>query len=187
MKQRPAPAGDEKPRDNPIMWPLRHAQEAVHSFVRARRPAITDVVREATAGGVVFRRNLQTQAIEFLLIQDGKDRWTISKGHIEPDEPPEETAVREILEETGVRGEVRVHDWLGKVQFQYRREQSLVLMTMQVFLIEMSGDDTDHLFAEDWIHSVRWFSQTAAVDAIEYPDLAKLILLGLKRIRSIKH
>ena len=165
------------------MRPFERAHKAVRRL-SIKRNAITEVVREATAGGVVFRRNPRTQDIEFLLIQDGKGRWTIPKGHIEPDEPAEETTAREILEETGVRGEMAIHDWLGKVNFQYRREHSLVLMTMQVYLVEISGSDSDKLFAEDWIHGVRWFSKTNSLDAIEYPDLGKLILLGLKKIRQ---
>ena len=54
-----------------------------------RKPAIQDILRETTAGGVVFRRNKKGE-IEILLAQDAKDRWTIPKGHIEPEETPEE-------------------------------------------------------------------------------------------------
>jgi hypothetical protein len=53
------------------------------TFVNRRRPAINEVVREPTAGGIIFRHNPKTGGIEFLLIQDAKDRWTIPKGHIE--------------------------------------------------------------------------------------------------------
>src|SRR5579885_1508156 len=103
-------------------------------FVSRRRPAISEVVREPTAGGIVFRRHPKTKEVEILLIQDAKDRWTIPKGHIEPDESAEVTAAREILEETGLRGGLQIHDWLGRINFRYRRQQSLVLMTTEIFL-----------------------------------------------------
>ena len=47
-----------------------------------RKASIQEIVREPTAGGIVFRRN-KDGGIEILLIQDAKDRWTIPKGHIE--------------------------------------------------------------------------------------------------------
>src|SRR5688572_31182381 len=102
-------------------------------FVK-RRPAISEVVREPTAGGIVFRRSEATKEIEILLIQDAKDRWTIPKGHIEEGETAKKTAEREIKEETGL-AEVKVHNWLGKINFRYRRGTSLVLMTTEIFLV----------------------------------------------------
>ena len=49
---------------------------------KSRRNSIQEIVREPTAGGVIFRRNKKNE-VEILLIQDSKDRWTIPKGHIE--------------------------------------------------------------------------------------------------------
>ena len=70
-------------------------------FSGHKKPSIQEIVREPTAGGVVFRRNKKGEA-EFLLYQDARDRWTIPKGHIEPGETAQVTAKREIGEETGL-------------------------------------------------------------------------------------
>jgi ADP-ribose pyrophosphatase YjhB (NUDIX family) len=83
---------------------------------------------------MVFRRNKNNNEIEILLIQDAKDRWTIPKGHIEEGESAKETAEREIREETGLQ-EMKVLNWLGKINFRYRRVTSLVLMTTEIFLV----------------------------------------------------
>src|SRR5215216_1470617 len=91
-------------------------------YLPRRKPAIQEVVRETTAGGIVFRRN-KKGAIEILLTQDAKDRWTIAKGHVEEGEITRETAEREIREETGLQ-EMKVLDWLGKIHFRYRRQNS---------------------------------------------------------------
>lgn len=149
-----------------------------------RKPVIDEVVRETTSGGVVFRRNSKTNQVEILLIQDAKNRWTIPKGHVEPGEEPKATAEREITEETGLQ-EMRVHNWLGKVNFRYRRGHTLVLMTMLIYLVEGLGD-TDKLHPEDWLNDVKWLKATDAVDKIAYDDIGKLILLGMKRIRDGK-
>jgi len=153
-------------------------------LVQRRRPAINEVVREATSGGVIFRRHGEKRELQILLVQDAKNRWTIPKGHIEPGESAKQTARREIQEETGIE-QMKIYNWLGKVNFRYRRQQSLVLITMQVFLVEALGD-TDKLKPEEWMNGIAWFAAAEAVDKIEYEDIGKLVLLGLTKIRQNK-
>lgn len=148
-----------------------------------RKPAIQDILRETTAGGIVFRRNTKN-AVEILLAQDAKDRWTIPKGHIEPGETPRQTAEREINEETGLK-EMDILNHLGKTQFRYRRQNSLVLMTMHVFLVRAKGD-SDRLVKEEWMNGIGWFPFNEALDKIEYEGIEKLMLLGMKQIRQGK-
>src|SRR5688572_7172814 len=148
-----------------------------------RRPSIQEVVHETTAGGVIFRRSADGK-LEILLIQDAKSRWTIPKGHVEPNEEPKATAEREIREETGLQ-EMKVHHWLGKVSFRYRRGQTLVLMTMHIYLVQALGD-TDLLQPEDWLNDIKWFPSNVAIDKIAYEDIGKLILLGMKKIRDAR-
>jgi ADP-ribose pyrophosphatase YjhB (NUDIX family) len=89
-------------------------------LVTRGKPAIDEVVREPTAGGVVFRNSsTKPGEIEILLIQDSKGRWTIPKGHIEEGEKSSATAEREIREETGLQ-EMKILNWLGKINFRYR-------------------------------------------------------------------
>lgn len=147
-----------------------------------KKPSIQEIVREPTAGGIVFRHG--ESGVEILLIQDAKDRWTIPKGHIEEGETAKQTAKREIGEEAGLK-EVDVLGWLGKIHFRYRRIDKLVLMTTQIYLVRAKGD-TDAIQKEEWMNGIKWFSFHDALDAIEYEDIGKLMLMAMKRIRQEK-
>ena len=157
--------------------PVKGFRKLVH-----RRPAINEVVREPTAGGIVFRRAKDSSVVEILLIQDSKGRWTIPKGHIEEGEPARDTAKREITEETGL-AEMKVLDFLGKINFRYRRGNSLVLMTTEIYLVQALGD-SDKIKPEKWMTSLGWLPANDALAKIEYEDISKLILLGLKIVRQ---
>lgn len=150
-------------------------------YFSRKKPSIQEIVREPTAGGIIFRHNKEGR-IEILLIQDAKDRWTIPKGHIEEGETAQQTAKREIGEEAGLF-DVDILGWLGKIHFRYRRIDKLVLMTTQIYLVRARGD-TNKIQKEEWMNGIKWFEFHDALDAIEYEDIGKLMLLAMKRIRQ---
>lgn len=158
--------------------------QGFRNLVNRRHPAIDEVVRETTSGGIVFRRDPKTHDLEILLMQDAKNRWTIPKGHVEPNEDPRDTCKREIIEETGLQ-EMKVYDWLGKVNFRYRRSHTLVLMTMHIYMVQGLGK-TDQLHPEDWLNDIKWLPASEAIDKIAYDDIGKLILVGMKKIRDAR-
>lgn len=150
-------------------------------YFNRKKSSIQEIVREPTAGGIVFRRTAGGE-IEFLLIQDHKDRWTIPKGHIEEGETAQQTAQREIGEEAGLKN-TEVLGWLGKIHFRYRRVDKLVLISQQVYLMRVKTDGNE-IQKEDWMNGIKWFTFHEALDAIEYEDIGKLMLLAMKRIRQ---
>ncbi len=150
-------------------------------YFSRKKPTIQEVVREPTSGGIIFRRNKKGK-VEILLIQDAKDRWTIPKGHIEEGETAQETAIREIGEEAGLT-EIEPICWLGKIHFRYRRVNTLVLMTTQIYLMKVKTDGNE-IKKEEWMNGIKWFDFHDALDAIEYEDIGKLMLLAMKRIRE---
>src|SRR3982751_5572377 len=88
---------------------------------KRKAPPRLKAVREFTAGGMVFRRTGGKGKIDILMIPDRKGRWTIPKGHVEEGESFEQTAVREVGEETGLK-KMAIRDKLDKIFFFYRRE-----------------------------------------------------------------
>lgn len=157
--------------------------KGIRDYVKKRKqPPIQDVVRETTAGGVVYRLQPNTDKLQILLVQDARNRWTIPKGHVEKGETVKQTAVREIKEETGLQY-ISVKSWLGKVDFRFRRQQSLVVMLTHVYLVE-AYKDTDQLVPEEWMNGIKWFDAYEAVDKIAYEGTAKLMLLAINRIKD---
>lgn len=146
------------------------------------RPTPPRAVREYTAGGVVYRHKDGTTQI--LMIQDKLGRWSIPKGHVEEGESLEQTAEREIGEETGLT-QLRVIEKLDKLHFFYRKDGKLIFMTTFVFLIEALGD-TDAVIPEssEGIADAKWFDADKAVELIEYKETRKLFTLGLSKISA---
>lgn len=157
--------------------------EKFKKYFNRKKHQIQEIVREPTSGGVIFRRD-KKGGVEILLIQDSKDRWTIPKGHIEEGETAQETAVREIGEETGLT-DIKVFGWLGKIHFRYRRVDRLVLMTTQIYLVRAEAN-TDDIKKEEWMNDIKWFKFNDALELIEYEDIGTLMLLAMKRIRQEK-
>ncbi len=169
----------------PEALPLRSERVSTMTRLSARmfkKPAIQEVVREPTAGGIVFRTSQDPDDIEILLIQDSKGRWTIPKGHIEAGENAKEAAIREIGEESGLF-HIDVLMWLGKIHFQYRRVDKLVLMTTQIYLVRAT-DKHEIPTKEQWMRGIKWFKFDEALKAIEYDDIEKLMLVARNKIRQ---
>lgn len=166
----------------PEALPTSNYKESKFSRIFRKKPAIQEIVREPTSGGIVFRIAKDGKDIEILLIQDSKNRWTIPKGHIEPGENAKQTAIREIGEESGLH-HVDVLTWLGKIHFKYRRQDKLVLMTTQIYLVR-ALDQHEKPQKEKWMNGIRWFRFSDALEAIEYDDIEKLMLIAKKKIRA---
>jgi len=142
-------------------------------------------IPEYTAGGIAFRE--ADSGIEFLLMQDHRSRWTIPKGHVESGETLEQTALREMKEETGL-SKLKIIDRLDKVHFFYRREGKLIFMTTFIFLMQ-ALDPHEELVLEDteWVMDLKWFPAQQARALIEYKGTKLLLDMSVKKLREMGH
>jgi len=56
---------------------------------------------QVSAGGVAFRRGRSGPQVALISVGP-KRRWQLPKGHVDPGETPEHTALREVREEAGI-------------------------------------------------------------------------------------
>lgn len=141
-------------------------------------------VHQVSAGGVVFKK-LKTSTKICLIARRSMKKliWCLPKGHVEPDETLEETALREVREETGFLGSVCSS--LGRIAYQFFDFPSKKRIFKQVhfFLIEYkSGEMADH---DDEVEMVRWFSVGEALTKIKYPSESDILKKGIKKIESL--
>ena len=84
------------------------------------------------AGCVVFRND--GDRVRFLVISSSTgEHWVLPKGHIDPGEAPEMTALRELAEETGVLGEIIRPLSIQSFEMNGRE------VVIQYFLVRMTG------------------------------------------------
>jgi 8-oxo-dGTP pyrophosphatase MutT (NUDIX family) len=129
--------------------------------------------REVSAGGVLYRRT--DDGIEVLLAsrrtRSADLVWGLPKGLVEPGESPEETAVREVQEETGFDG--KLVDDLGEISYWYVWEGVRVRKTVHFFLMEAIGGDASRRDRE--MEEVAWFPLAEAEEAAGFASEKQVI------------
>lgn len=105
-------------------------------------------MEEFSAGGIVFRPSTGSgQEAEVLVSKhSGYHGWVFPKGHVGDEivgEKPEEAAIREVQEETGIVG--KIVKPLTPVDYWYVFKGNKMHKTVQYFVMEYaSGDIKDH-------------------------------------------
>jgi len=101
----------------------------------------------------------------------GRLVWSLPKGHVEPGETSAEAAVREVEEETGIRG--RVLAPLGTIDFWFVADQRRVHKTVHHFLLEAEGGELSDDDIE--VVEVAWFDLPDVSGALAYADERRLL------------
>jgi 8-oxo-dGTP pyrophosphatase MutT (NUDIX family) len=122
--------------------------------------------QEISAGGVVFR--MEDGRPLFLLIRDSYDNWGFPKGHVERDEAPERTAVREVEEETGLHG-LLLRDAIETIDWYFRFRKRLIHKVCHFYLMESEHAETSPQ-REEGITECSWLPLEEALERISYAN-----------------
>ncbi len=141
-------------------------------------------IHQVSAGGVVFKHSNSGPQI-CLIARRNKNQiiWCLPKGHVESEETLEDTALREVREETGFLGTLLSP--LGYITYQFFDSPSKkrIFKKVHFFLIRYkSGKMTDH---DDEVELVRWFPYEEALEMIEYKGEYDILKKGVKKIESL--
>jgi len=143
------------------------------------------VRREFSAGGVLVRR-LKGEWVMAAIRPGGKEPgvWALPKGIISDGEKPDETALREVAEETGVEG--RLIGKLGDIRYVYTWDGERVFKVVSFYLLRYSrgrlGDlapETAHEVAE-----ARWLPLEEAPRLLAYKGEREMAEKALASLRG---
>ena len=156
--------------------------------------AKSQVERLVSAGGVVYRRldgdiqavlcgrHVPPIAVSKSSRQGVKKsvRWSLAKGTPDAGETLEETAIREVREETGL--EVEIGAPIGSIEYWFTERGSKVRFhkTVHFYLMLALGGDTDQHDPE--FDVVEWFPYEEALEAVGYANEAEVLRKALALI-----
>ena len=121
------------------------------------------MILERSCGAIVY--TIEDEEIKYLLVEEISGCYSFPKGHMENDETEEETALREIREETGLEVEL----FTGfRVSEQYEpAERPGVTKEVVYFLAEYTGQ-TPRVVRSDEVRSLKSLRFEDALGLMEH-------------------
>jgi 8-oxo-dGTP pyrophosphatase MutT (NUDIX family) len=158
------------------------------------------MIREISAGGVVLRRmaeGLSVAAIELPRESSGSAKsgqkksqkvlFALPKGLVDPGEKPEQTALREVLEETGIMAAPVAK--LGDIKYVYVRswgDGERVFKIVSFYLLRYQSGRIDEIDPAMRIEVKRalWLPLEEAEGKLAYRGEREMILRALEYLQS---
>lgn len=129
---------------------------------------------EKSAGGVVVR--VEQDQPRFLLIRDGYGHWGFPKGHLERGERPDTAALREVMEETGLR-QLSLLGSIAAIEWRFRFRGRLIQKHCEFFLMESVSGATKPQKSEG-ITDCRWATIAEAHELLDYENARNVLALA---------
>ena len=141
--------------------------------------------REFSAGGVLVRMVRRRPMLAAIRPRGKRGGvWALPKGRIDAGESPEQTAVREVHEETGVRG--RLVEKLGDVRYVYAWQGERIFKVVGFYLLRASagriGDLDERMRIE--VAEARWLPLEEAPRLLAYDGEREMAAKALERFRE---
>jgi len=135
--------------------------------------------KEICAGGVVYAKD--NDQLKFVVVLDGYGKWTLPKGHVEAGEKIEETAIREIGEETGLTN-LRIISKIGETTYEVHQPKTKpFIKKVHFYLIETDWRPLK-IITTDEIKEARWLTADEADSLINYNNVKEIFALALKKL-----
>jgi 8-oxo-dGTP pyrophosphatase MutT (NUDIX family) len=139
---------------------------------------------EVSAGGVVARVSPEG-AHEVCLVSDGH-YWGLPKGNVERDEKPEQTAVREIAEETGLPPDrLELVSALPASEYVYKRGGRLIFKRVHCFLV-LAPWGVELVPQAGEIEAAEWLSWPEARARASFADTVRALVAAEEVVSSLR-
>jgi 8-oxo-dGTP pyrophosphatase MutT (NUDIX family) len=140
---------------------------------RRRRGRWLRQVEEFSAGGLILdlAGEVPLGALIARTDRHGKLLWSLPKGHIEAGETPEQAAVREVEEETGISGVILAE--LGTIDFWFVADGRRIHKTVRHYLMRATGGELSDADIE--VAEVAWVPLPQISAQLAYPDERGLV------------
>lgn len=126
--------------------------------------------RHHSAGGAVLSRQGNRAYVALIATRRGA-RWGLPKGTVDPGETPEQTAEREVLEETGLRAEILCH--LDKIEYFFRAGGDLVQKQVDFYLMRYVDGALCPQLTE--VDDVRWVDLRDAISMTSFESERRVL------------
>ncbi|MCM1509029.1 MAG: NUDIX domain-containing protein, partial [Ruminococcus flavefaciens] len=137
-------------------------------FAEGRNGYSLECLYESSCGAVVFRKENNTN--KFLLIRNKRSaHWGFPKGHVELGETKEETAIREVFEETGLNIKI-LPDFSQSSEYTI---QGKIEKNVVIFLGETS--ETKYRLQVEEIEECGWFDYKNAMCTLNYENDKRIL------------
>lgn len=134
--------------------------------------------REISAGMILFRR---TPEPHYLLLHYESGHWDFPKGHIESGEDPEETAKRELQEETGI-SEMRLVDGYKQTLRYFFRQKGIGIFKVVIFFLAETTQSEVTLSAEHV--GFDWLPYDAALARLTFKNSRDILIKAREHLRA---
>lgn len=134
------------------------------------------MIRQFSAGGIVFKKD-KVLVVQNSAIRDKKiSFWGFPKGHLEEGEKSEETALREVEEETSVKA--KIVSKVGESKYFFTQGNQRIFKVVNIFLMEyLEGEPKPQ---QKEITKVKWFLPDQALKILSFKNDKNLLRLALK-------
>ena len=137
-------------------------------------------LEESLAGTIIYRT--EGDKFFFLFVHDVFGYWTLSKGHLEGKETPEDGAKREIFEETGVN--IKIEKEIGRNEYVASDPEKGKIIKKVIYFLASTIDKNLELKESGGLDRVSWFKMEELGDLKIYDDIRPIIA---KAIKFLKH
>ncbi len=138
--------------------------------------------REKSCGAVLYTDTPEGR--RYVLVQGPDGYWSFPKGHTEAGETERQTALREILEETGAEA-VLLDGFRSTEEYALEREGHPEIVKQVVFFLARTSSLSFQPLDTVEIRSVRLMDYAAALDAVGYDDSRQILTEAEQFLRAL--